>query len=124
MTTQVNMMGAALAPVTAQAILGTVSPQLAVTAAGASQGTATLLVSDFTVCTTVAAATGVRFPSVGVTTGDEWIVANNGANSLSVYPATGGVIGTAAANAAVALAAGKTGIYKAVSSLNWVSIGA
>lgn len=74
-------------------------------AAGTTQATATLLTSNFANVTTVAANSGVRLRSAsgsGLT-----VVVNNGANVLSIYPATGEKINGAATNAAITVAPGK-----------------
>lgn len=77
---------------------------LTITAAGSTQATATPLVSNLNVVTTVAASTGVTLPA-GVAPGEAVLVKNAGANALSVYPATAsGVIAGGSAGAAVSLA--------------------
>lgn len=121
MPTQSNLMGAGCPALQAQASVGLLSNNL--TAAGASQGTALALPSDFNIVTTVAASTGVILPAAGpqCNIGDNFIVINHGANSLSVYPPTGGKIGTGSTNAALALAAGKTGFYLHIGSGNYAA---
>lgn len=91
------------------------------TAAGNSQGTALAIPSgqDCSIFTTVAASTGCIFPSSGVSIGEEYVVVNHGANALSVYPASGGKVGTAATNAAYSLAAGKAGYFIYVGLNQW-----
>lgn len=77
-----------------------------ISAAGANQGAATAL--DYTTyqrVTTVAASTGVRLPAAVV--GANIFVFNVGANALNVYPATGEVINSLAANTALSVAATK-----------------
>lgn len=90
-------------------------------AAGNSQGTALAIPSgqDLTIVTSVAASTGVILPASGVGIGEEYIIANHGANALSVYPPVGGKMGTASTNSAYSLAAGKTGYFTSVGTLNW-----
>lgn len=99
---------------------------LAATATGSTQGTAYVLTTELTEFTTVAASTGAILPGttspIAPSTGDAFVIVNNGANSLSVYPPTGGQIGTAAANTALALAANKTGIYIAEGNGNFYAI--
>lgn len=82
------------------------------TATGNSQGTALAipLGQDLSVFGTVAASTGTILPP-GIGTSEEYAVANHGANALSVYPPTGGKMGSAATNAAYSLASGKTGYF-------------
>jgi hypothetical protein len=65
--------------------LQTISTLDTITAAGANQGTATVLPSRMAYnVTTVAAGTGVLLPPS--VTGAEVAVANNGANALKIYP--------------------------------------
>lgn len=74
-------------------------------AAGTTQATATLLTANFANVTTVASSAGVRLPSAhgkGLT-----VILNNGANVLSIYPATGEKINGLAANIAITAAPGK-----------------
>ena len=69
------------------------------TAAGSTQGTALVipLGQDSSILTTVAASTGVILPGgAGVGVGEDYSVANHGANAVLVYPAVGGKIGTLA----------------------------
>lgn len=119
-----ELMGSGLSSGQANAING--SGAVGQTATGSTQGTAFLLYASFTEFTTVAASTGARLPSatdaLAPATGDSFFVANNGANALSVYPPTGGAIGTAAANTATAVAAGKTAYFIAKGNGNYFSV--
>ena len=72
------------------------------------------------VFTTVAASTGCILPAVAVSLGEEYEIANHGANPLLVYAPTGGKMGTAATNTAFA-AAGKTGYFLYVGLLQWTT---
>jgi len=87
------------------------------TATGSTQGTAYVIQTEFTEFTTVAASTGAILPAVtttsGITSGDSFFIANQGANALSVYPPVGGSIGLAATNTAVSVASGKTAYFVA-----------
>jgi hypothetical protein len=85
-------------------MLGT-DPVTTFAAAGTTQATATLLTSSFANVTTVASNAGVRLRSAnaaGLT-----VIINNGANVLSIYPATGEKINGLAANVAITAAPGK-----------------
>lgn len=121
-----KLTGLGMAAGLAQQVAGTVANSL--TAAGNNQATALQMsLDDQQIFTTVAASTGAIF-APGTTSnptpysaGDEVAIANHGANSLSVYPATGGKIGTAAANAAFAIAVGKTGYFTSIDGLNWTA---
>lgn len=124
MTVQANMAG--VAEFTRQAISGI--PSLAQTAAGTGQSTALLLPSDFVVFTTVASSTGCQLPFGvdGTTSGpvqvaDDFTVVNHGANTLSVYPQSGGKIANGSANAAFSVPATKTAFFVYIGSGNWAA---
>lgn len=106
MTTINNLIGTGTAPLQAQATAtGILSNSL--TATGNSQGTALTLPSDFCVFTTVASSTGAILPS-NCNVGDWYTVVNHGANTLSLYPPTGGKIANGSTNAAFSIGANKT----------------
>lgn len=91
-------------PAAVAAKLGS-DPVTVFAAAGTTQGTATLLTANFANVTTVASNAGVRLPSAhgrGLT-----VVINNGANVLSIYPATGEKINGLSNNTAITVAPGK-----------------
>jgi len=92
----------------------------AVSAAGSTQAGATALTVDYNVVTTVAASTGVRLPTA--TAGRRIVIVNKGANTLSIYPATGGTIDALSANAAIQVAANGSIEIMASSSTQWYSI--
>jgi hypothetical protein len=77
---------------------------LLVTPAGTTQGTATALASDYTLYLLDAAAAnrGVRLPAAP-TQGQVVVILNTTVNDKKVYPATGGIIGAALADAAIVL---------------------
>jgi hypothetical protein len=92
------------------------------TAAGSTQGTALAipLGQDSSILTTVAASTGVSLPGgAGVGIGEDYTVANHGANAVLVYPAVGGKIGTLATNAGYSLAAGNAITFRYVGGATW-----
>jgi hypothetical protein len=91
----------------------------AVSAAGTTQGTATGLVSNINNVTVVtAAAAGVRLPTA--VAGMRILVRNSdSADTLSIYPATGGTINALSANAAFTLAAGSTIELMATTATQW-----
>jgi hypothetical protein len=91
-----------------------------IAAAGTNQATATVLSNVFNVVTTVAAGQGVVLPSPKA--GDMLIVANQGANLLSVYPASGHSINALSANAALSLAVDVRRIFFAVATNKWYSL--
>ena len=123
MPTLNNLLGSGNSPLTCQASLGI--PSTGLTATGNSQGTALAAPSDFMVFTTVAASTGVILPAT-VPTGpvnitDSYVVVNHGANTLSVYPPSGGKVGTGSTNAAFSVASGKTAWFLNIGSNNWAA---
>jgi hypothetical protein len=117
----VTMMGAGLSAGQANAING--YGTAGQTATGATQGTAFPLTTEFTEFTTVAASTGALLPApTGVRppgTGDAFLVANQGANALLVYPPVGFQIGLAGANTGVSVASGKVGYFVAKGNGNF-----
>ena len=118
MTTTVNLNGSGVAGLTADAITGFVT--LAQTASGASQGAQTFP-SDIVIYTTSTASYGPTLPSIAQT-GDTYWVGNNTANSINVWPATGGAIGTGSANAAQAVGAGKSAKFLSLGNNNWIAL--
>lgn len=111
-----------IAPGTIQDTTGMLlSTNATVTAAGATQGTATALTRSYNVVTTVASNTGVVLPTPS-TAGLLVTVVNKGANTLRVYPATGGAIDSAGTNAFVTLAPNGSVTYEASSTTNWLTV--
>lgn len=78
-----------------------VSPS--VTAAGTTQGTATLLSTSLSVVTTAPASSGVRVPFIA---GAEFKIFNRGANAILVYPPVGASIDGNTVNLGMSVAAG------------------
>jgi hypothetical protein len=95
-------------------------PQL-MTAAGATQGTATLITNKtaiVTVATTVSTK-GVKLPAAS--TGALYLVACAASFGVKVYPFAGGKIGAAATNVAdTTLAKNKANLYIGVNKTLWV----
>ena len=91
----------------------------AISAAGTAQGTATALVSNINNVTVVATgATGVRLPTA--VAGMRILIRNSdSADTLNIYPATGGTINALAANAAFTLTAGSTTELMATTATQW-----
>ncbi len=90
-----------------------------ISAAGTTQGTGTVLTTDYNVITTVASGSGVVLPA-GLA-GRTVNVANRGANPLLVYPASGAAIDGNAANAAVTVLPNTTYETEAISATQWYS---
>ncbi len=121
MTTVRNQIGAGVPPLQVQADMGVLNANSnALTATGSSQGTALALPNDFNIFTTVASSTGCILPSTASPT-DEITIVNHGANTLSVYPPTGGKIANGSVNAAFSVAANKTAFVLCLDGTNWAA---
>jgi hypothetical protein len=88
-----------------------------ITAAGTTQGTGTVLTTDYAVVTTTASGTGVVLPA-GLA-GRTVRVTNRGANALLAYPASGAQIDALGANVAVTIIANGTLEVTAISATQW-----
>ncbi len=97
------------------------STNAAVSAAGSTQGTATALTKSFNVVTTVASNTGVALPTPGAA-GYIITIINKGANTLNIYPASGGTIDSASLNAAVTLLVGSIATFQASTTTQWRTV--
>ena len=94
-----------------------------ITAAGSTQGTATALTKEINVVSTVSSgANGVVLPTA--VAGIVLIVNNTSANTLNVYPATGGAVNSGSTNAAYSHVSGASIQYYATSSTQWYTVGA
>jgi hypothetical protein len=93
-----------------------------ISAAGATQGTATALTKEMNVVSTVSVGQGVALPTA--VAGMAIYIVNISANAVQVYPASGGTIGSLALNAAYEQASGATLHYIATSSTQWYIINA
>lgn len=94
-----------------------------ITAAGSAQGTATGLTKEINVVSTVSSgANGVVLPTA--VAGMVLIVNNTSANTLNVYPATGGAVNSGSTNAAYSHTSGASIQYYATSSTQWYTVGA
>lgn len=95
----------------------------AVTAAGSSQTTATDVNSSMSVIASADGTKGVQLPAVEV--GAEIWLFNNAGSTCPVYPDSGAAIcvpgtGLGSADAAFSLLTYKTGIFKKVTSTQWL----
>ena len=94
-----------------------------ITAAGSAQGTATALTKEINVVSTVSSgANGVVLPTA--VAGIVLIVNNTSANTLNVYPATGGAVNSGSTNAAYSHVSGASIQYYATSGTQWYTVGA
>lgn len=98
------------------------STSATVSAAGTTQGTATLLTKSYNNVTTVATGTGVLLPVIGATTvGYIITIVNSGANALSIYPNSGVSIDSLANNVATTLQPTQTITLQAATTAKWYS---
>jgi hypothetical protein len=120
-TTAVNIGSAVSGATSTTTLSGLVvnSITAAVSAAGATQGTATGLVSNINNVTVVAVgAAGVRLPTA--VAGMRILIRNSdSADTLSIYPATGGQINALGTNVASTLVAGLTTELVATTATQW-----
>ncbi len=93
-----------------------------IVATGTNQGTAVALLGNHSIqrITTTPSGTGVRLP--GPTLPADMIVVNSGANSLSIYPASGHTINGGPANTPITLGVNAAVRLVAVSSTEWASL--
>jgi hypothetical protein len=94
----------------------------AVSAAGTVQGDATALTKEINVVSTVATGAGVVLPTA--VAGMVLIINNTSANTLNVYPASGGAVNSGSANAAYSHTSGASIQYYATSGTQWYTVGA
>lgn len=119
MTKIASLMATGSAAANAQSVVGTVTNS--VTATGSSQTDAYALGASNTVFTTVAASTGAILPAAS-SPGDRVFVANLGANTLSVYPPTGGQVNNlTATTGAFSVATLKSASFMSRDGTSWVS---
>lgn len=89
--------------------------------AGGGQSGATQIAADISVVGTVATAgDSVLLPSA--LPGRDITIVNTSANSLNVFPATGNQINALGANAAFAMAAGKTATFVSALAGQWYAL--
>lgn len=117
-----SLMGSGCSAGLAQSIAGRVTSGLTATGSS-SQANSLAIYSSINVVSTTAANTGVRLPSGSA--GDEMVVANNGASTLTVYPPVGGALNGGSANAGLSVATLKVAICRCINGLDWaVCVGA
>jgi len=99
------------------------SVQTGISAAGTTQGTATLLGNTINVVgTVISGANGVVLPNA--IAGMTLYITNLSANALNVFPNTGAQINGGGANTAISHAGGATLHYIAASNTLWYTVGA
>jgi hypothetical protein len=91
-------------------------------AGGANGASTPLLTGDANIIATCATtADSVKLPT-GQSTGDELFLRNNGAASANVFPPTGGKINNGSTDAAAAVGASKTALFKSIGTLDWLMV--
>lgn len=98
------------------------SVQTGISAAGATQGTATALTKDMNIVSTVSSGQGVVLPTA--VAGMMITITNTSANSVIVYPASGAQINSLGTNNGLTHTAGATLMFIAPTSTQWYSVGA
>jgi len=95
----------------------------AITAAGITQGTATLLTSSINCVTTVAVgANGVRLkPIISIESALTMVRNSDTADALNVYPASGEFINEGLVDIPVVILAGTAKVFFKVSATKWIS---
>ena len=98
------------------------SVNASVSAAGTTQGTGTILTTEFNRVSTVASGAGVVLPTA--VAGIAIVIVNTSANTLLVYPASGAAINSLATNVGYSQTTLATLQYIAISSTQWYTVGA
>ena len=93
-----------------------------ISAAGSTQGTATALTRPINVVSTVSASQGVILPAT--VAGMRILVFNTSGTAVNVYPPSGGVINSAATNAAYSLPAGGRLEFVSTTTTQWYTMNA
>ena len=93
-----------------------------ISAAGTVQANATALTKEMNIVSTVASGAGVVLPTA--VAGMVITITNTSANSLAVYPASGGTINSLAANAAFTQVTTATLQFIAPTTTQWYTVGA
>jgi len=98
------------------------SVSASVSAAGSTQGTGTVLTTEFNRVSTVSSGQGVVLPVA--TAGMAIVIVNSSANTLLVYPAAAAAINSLATNTGYSHVTLATLQYIAISSTQWYTVGA
>lgn len=100
---------------------GTQDISYSTTAAGTTQGTATLLINGICIIGTAAPGTGVLL-NANATSGASQLVYNGGANAVMVYPPSGAKINGLATNSGHVLATNTACNYWTISTTQVIGI--
>ncbi len=89
----------------------------AVTAAGTTQGTATLIVGEIINVTSVSTNTGVKLSTTVI--GKKTFIKNNGSNPLKIYPNTSASIDDFAVNLPITIQVNESIIVRGITATKW-----
>lgn len=89
-----------------------------IAASGATQGTATALLTTYNIVSTTPSGTGVILP-LPTMSGLIITVVNRGANALLVYPNVGAIIDSAAVNVPITIGVNSAASFQAATTLQW-----
>jgi len=98
------------------------SVNASVSAAGSTQGTGTVLTTEFNMVSTITSGSGVVLPNA--TAGMAIVIVNSSANTLLVYPASGAAINSLSTNVGYSHVTLATLQYIAISNTQWYTVGA
>jgi len=110
-----NLMGTGVPGPTAIAINGKSAVGQAAT--GASQG-AQAIEAEIVAYSTSTASCGPTLPAGNA--GDQYVIGNNTANTINVWPPVGGVIQAGAVDAADTISTNRSAIYVCLGGLNYI----
>jgi hypothetical protein len=110
-----NLMGTGVPGSTAIAICGKSAVGQAAT--GASQGAQTMA-AEIVAYSTSTASCGPTLPAGNA--GDTYVIGNNTANTINVWPPVGGVIQAGAVDAADTILTARSAIYVCLGGLNYI----
>ena len=111
-----SLIGVGVPAAQANALGCTVSSK---TAAGTTQGAATLLTTSLSIVTSAGGADAVRLPATAIGDGP-YIVAAISATTVQVFPPTGGTLQGGSTDAAFNVAQNKTAMFFKTTATAWV----
>ena len=97
---------------------GTVSNTLSASGSS-SQANSALVLDDVNVYTTAASNSGARLP-LGSAAGDVFFIGNQDANTMLIYPPTGGKLNNGSANASVSLPTVKPALCISIDGTSYI----
>jgi hypothetical protein len=119
MTTENRLVQLGVWDIAAQEIAGGTVLSTGLSAAGATQATATAITADISVFGTVASGTGAILP--GTNGASRYVVRNGGANALLVYAPVGGTM-NGTLNGSVSVAASTNAMLISTNGVDYYSL--